>query len=340
MGAYQSKVVLMPDTLRNAAECADDDRAAIAAVIHRETACFRDMDFDGWAACHLQSPRACTVSASPGLGVTVLRGWGAIRDDMASALALGRTPCGMSDFRKHDMQITIDGDTAWVVYDGWTQTEDGSEADSIETVILERTAEGWRIVYNAFAHTRMTRIAPGRIALDAKGHVVWTAPAAADVLRTHPALTVSQGRLRARRGDWDKVLQAAIARAGALHGFFHHQDFVGATGAPFRTPVVLGEDETGAALVCSLLVMDSLTYLDIDPAADLDHRLVAAQMVFGLSPGQMALAARIASGANLTDAAETLRISINTARTHLKRIYDKTGVNSQTALVRLLLSVG
>ena len=34
------------------------------------------------------------------------------------------------------------------------------------------------------------------------------------------------------------------------------------------------------------------------------------------------------------------RISTNTARTHLSRIYDKTCVNSQPALVRLLLSVG
>ena len=330
----------MPDTLRTAEDQAADDRAAISAVIHRETACFREMDLDGWAACYLHSPRTCTVSASPGIGVSVMRGWDAIRDDMANVLALGRTPCGMSDFRKDDMQITVDGNTAWVIYDGWTRSKDGNEAEGIETAILERTAEGWRIVYNAFAHIRVTRTAPGQIALDAKGHVVWTIPAAVEALRDHPALTVSHGRLRARRGDWDKVLQAAVSRAGALHGFFHHQDFLNTTGAPFRTPVVLGEDETGAAIVCTLLVMNGLTYLDIDPAADLDRRLAAAQMVFGLSPGQMALAARIASGESLTDAAETLGIRINTARTHLKRIYDKTGVNAQTALVRLLLSVG
>jgi DNA-binding CsgD family transcriptional regulator/ketosteroid isomerase-like protein len=335
MVAEQTKVVLMPDTLYNA-----DDREAIATLIHKETSCFRNLDFDGWAACYLQSPRTCTVSAAPGIGVTVLRGWDAIRDDMASALALGHTPCGMSDFRKHNMQITIDGDIAWAIYDGWTQADDGSEASSIETVILERTGKSWHIVYSAFAQSRMTRTAPDRIGLDAKGHVVWTTPAAAEALRTHPALTLSYGRLRARRGDWDKVLQAAITRAGALHGFFNHHDFVDTTGAPFRMPVVLGEDETGAAMICSLLVMDGLTYLDINPTADFNRRLVAAQMVFGLSPGQMALATRIASGESLTDAAETMRISINTARTHLKRIYDKTGVNSQTALVRLLLSVG
>ena len=64
--------------------------------------------------------------------------------------------------------------------------------------------------------------------------------------------------------------------------------------ATFRAPVVPGEDDTGAAMICSPLVMNGLTFLDIDPAADLDCRLAAAQMVFGLSPGQMALAARIA----------------------------------------------
>ena len=336
----QTKVFTMPDALRTAEHQVAEDHAAIAAVIHRETTCFKDMDLEGWSDCHLQSEKDCAVCASLGLGVSVMRGWEAIHEDMASALALGRTPCGMSDFRKDNMQITIEGDSAWVVYDGWMKAEDGSEAESIETVILKLTNEGWRIVYNAFAHTSETRSAPGQIALDAKGHIVWSAPEAASAMRGHPALIVSHGRIRARRGAWDKVLQAAVSRASALHGFFHHADFRNTTGAPFRTPIVLGEDETGAAVVCSLVVMNGLTYLDIDPTADLDRRMTAAQMVFGLSPGQMSLAARIASGESLTDAAKTLGISVNTARTHLKRIYDKTGVNAQTALVRLLLSIG
>ena len=185
------------------AQCADEDvaaadRAAISEVIHRETTCFRNMDFDGWAACHVQSDRTCTVSASSDLGVIVLRGWDAVRDDMDSALALNQTPCRMVEFRKDNMQITVDGDNAWVVYDGWMRADDNSEADTIETVVLERSSEGWLIVYNAFAQTRETRTVPGRIALDAKGGMVWTTPAAANALRDHPALTISHGRLRAR----------------------------------------------------------------------------------------------------------------------------------------------
>lgn len=40
------------------------------------------------------------------------------------------------------------------------------------------------------------------------------------------------------------------------------------------------------------------------------------------------------------DTAESLGISVNAARAHPKPIYDKTGVNTQTALVRPLLGVG
>ncbi len=330
----------MADTFHSEVDCAAEDSEAISALIHKETSCFRDLDIEGWSACYLHSPRTCSVCASSGLGISVLRGWDEIYADMVSLLSLGRTPCAMEEFRKDNMQITVDGDTAWVVYDGWMRAKDGSEADNVETAILERTEDGWRIVYNAFANLRMTKTTPGPVALDSGGHLVWATPAATEALRDHPAFIVSHGRLRARRSNWDKVLQAAIGRAGELHGYFHHQDYLSTAGAPFRTPVVLGEDETGAAIVCVLHVKDGFTYLDVDPAADLDRRLAVAKMIFGLSPGQMEMAARIASGRSLTDAAEDLGISINTARTHLKRIYDKTGVNAQTALVRLLLSVG
>ena len=61
---------------------------------------------------------------------------------------------------------------------------------------------------------------------------------------------------------------------------------------------------------------------------------------FGLSEGQLRVARRIAGGDGLKEAAEALGISVNTDRTHLARLYEKTGFNTRTALVRLLLSVG
>ena len=38
-------------------------------------------------------------------------------------------------------------------------------------------------------------------------------------------------------------------------------------------------------------------------------------------------------------AAERLSVSVNTARTQLRRIFEKTGVHNQSALVRLMLSI-
>ncbi len=89
-----------------------------------------------------------------------------------------------------------------------------------------------------------------------------------------------------------------------------------------------------------LFVRDGITFVETQNEGDVEDRLNIAKTVFGLSENQMVLARHIVRGDNLKTASDILCISINTARTHLSRIYAKTGVNSQTALVRTLLSVG
>ena len=44
------------------------------------------------------------------------------------------------------------------------------------------------------------------------------------------------------------------------------------------------------------------------------------------------------SGLSLGDAAEALAITGNTARTHLKRVFAKTGVSRQSELIRVLVT--
>jgi DNA-binding CsgD family transcriptional regulator len=69
------------------------------------------------------------------------------------------------------------------------------------------------------------------------------------------------------------------------------------------------------------------------------RRLQNAVLAYRLSPAQTRLAAVIAEGRDLGAAAELLGVTVNTARTHLYRMFEKTGVHSQPALVRALLSV-
>lgn len=57
---------------------------------------------------------------------------------------------------------------------------------------------------------------------------------------------------------------------------------------------------------------------------------------YRLTPAETRLAELIVGGSTLLDAAAALRVSRNTARTHMKRIYAKTETHRQTDLVRLL----
>ena len=68
------------------------------------------------------------------------------------------------------------------------------------------------------------------------------------------------------------------------------------------------------------------------------RRVELAAEIYGLSPAQIRLARLIVDGHDLAAAADALGVSVNTLRTQLQRIFDKTGVRSQSALVRALLS--
>jgi DNA-binding CsgD family transcriptional regulator len=68
------------------------------------------------------------------------------------------------------------------------------------------------------------------------------------------------------------------------------------------------------------------------PSQELVRRL------FGLTRMEAQLALLLAEGYTLDEAAEKMNVRRNTARTHLRSIFCKTGVTRQTMLVRLLLN--
>jgi DNA-binding CsgD family transcriptional regulator len=70
-----------------------------------------------------------------------------------------------------------------------------------------------------------------------------------------------------------------------------------------------------------------------EPEISVAERL---QQRFGLTPAEARLATEMAQGDGKVAAAERLGISFSTARSHLSRIFDKTGVRRQAELVRLM----
>jgi DNA-binding CsgD family transcriptional regulator len=60
---------------------------------------------------------------------------------------------------------------------------------------------------------------------------------------------------------------------------------------------------------------------------------------FGLTPAEARVAVGIAGGANAKQIAQQQSVALATVRTHIQRIMDKTGVDRQTDLVRVLMAL-
>ncbi|HEY5211089.1 MAG TPA: helix-turn-helix transcriptional regulator [Stellaceae bacterium] len=95
--------------------------------------------------------------------------------------------------------------------------------------------------------------------------------------------------------------------------------------APFRPAL----DGLGTAVPAAILFIR-------DPEA-LSPAGQALQALFGLTPAEAAVANALADGKSVDEIAASAGITLNTARTHLKNIFAKTGTNRQATLVGLLL---
>jgi len=93
----------------------------------------------------------------------------------------------------------------------------------------------------------------------------------------------------------------------------------------------LRPDRAGSLRLAAIFVAEA----GASPAAD--DALISA--LFGLTPGEAAVFEQVAGGRDVRHAAAALGIAQSTVRTHLLRIYDKTGVRRQAELVRLSASL-
>ncbi|WP_010218231.1 helix-turn-helix transcriptional regulator [Sphingomonas sp. PAMC 26621] len=85
---------------------------------------------------------------------------------------------------------------------------------------------------------------------------------------------------------------------------------------------------------------DAVLVRMIDEAQVQDDRTYPLKAAFDLTAAEVRIAAAIASGRSPARAARDLDLSTNTVRSHLARVFDKTGMRSQHALARLLAAIG
>jgi DNA-binding CsgD family transcriptional regulator len=85
-----------------------------------------------------------------------------------------------------------------------------------------------------------------------------------------------------------------------------------------------------------LLEPPRVLVLVVDPAADLASASALLQSAFGLTIAEARVAGLVGGGLTTPQAASRLGVAPTTVKTHLRHVFDKTGVNSQVALARLI----
>jgi DNA-binding CsgD family transcriptional regulator len=151
---------------------------------------------------------------------------------------------------------------------------------------------------------------------------------AAHALIARGLLRLEHGRLRGATPEDSAALRRTIARCAA-----------GRCGSAVRLAPGPGTVLVAACPIpASAPITDGVVLLRFaDPASVPLPGPRMLQDQFGFTPAEAALAADILAGNDLAASATRRRITRNTARVHLRRLFEKTGTRRQAELMRLLL---
>src|SRR5215472_3416123 len=183
----------------------------------------------------------------------------------------------------------------------------------------------------------LDRFPTGVVAVDSDAKVILTNRAADAILKREDGL-ISRDSLQAASRQETAKLRNAIAAVSTQRD---SRILKPETVVQIYRPSGLKPFEV---IVCPLPSHSSLRkgraaaalfITDPEEGATLDSR--ALHQLFGLTPAEIRLCVALVKGKSVEAYAHEAAISSNTARTHVRRIYSKTGVRRQSELVRLLL---
>ena len=314
----------------------DDDRAAILAVLEAETDAYLRRDYDAWESYWLDSREARRIHSHVGTGVTVVDG-PAIRTQMRRLMSKDTDWVVSKPVERNNLNLVISAEMAWVTYEqvGDMSGELGELAGRYhELKILHKVEGAWKIACVVGHQMRIDHVSAPLIEIDESGRVLWMNAAAEERLKDHSKLRLRGNRLLASDPDAQTDLLSAANWIAAIRD--RHTPLV--TSDAVTRGIALGQDDFGVMQICWATLRDGKLLIAFDDQGRLNRQIGAAIDIYGLSGTQGELVRHIVTGSDIAASARGLGISPNTAKTHLQRIYDKTGVRTQSALVRLVLS--
>ena len=310
----------------------DADREAIIALIHRNRIAIWTNDFELWDSCFVHADYMTRYGWWRGGGPYLMRGF----ENLAARVRKEHPEPNLDSAYKttiEDLSLQIRGDTAWATfvqqYPGQFIPDHVGPGRRLEMRVFERHDGEWKTALIGVLDADAAAASESMLRLDPEGRILWASHPTAGTLEMDDDLVVRGGVLHFRDRRLDRQLRDAIAWAGTINtGYVQRhgaRPIVVEAGEGLPTKVYWVMSEAG-------MILFAFGSQKLD-----ERRLALAAAVYGLSPAQVTIATLVAEGLALPEIATRMGVTVNTARTHLDRVFDKVGVRNQPALVRVLL---
>ena len=206
------------------------------------------------------------------------------------------------------------------------------------SIRLGLRVDGYSALQRAEFHV-LDKLSAGVVLLDRRARILYANAAAR-------ALGSDEGPLRLRNATIAAQSPSHSKRLGALV----RMALLGAPEGSMSVPCP-GDGSLLTILVSSVRGRDVGRFADlsmpdaavllfiVDPANRAAIPLAWIMDAYGLTPAEAKVAVAASSGLTIPEAAFRLGVSTNTIKTHLRKVFAKTGTNRQTELARLMASI-
>jgi len=208
-----------------------------------------------------------------------------------------------------------------------------------ESVLVHKQMDRNRYI-SGLARDVLDKSPRGVLILSEDGKIQMANARAAAILAVHDGLSDRDGKLVINNKDV----------AARLSDYLGKLDTMGDAGLPEMDWNMVVEKPSGAApyqLILGHLTLsdwnlesrrsDKVAVIHVhDPDKTVGVQPEQLSDFYGFTKAQARLAAKLFQGHTINEAAEALHISVNTARTHMRGIYAKTGVRTQAELLGML----
>ena len=304
----------------------------IMATIEAETSAFLSRNVDALCDCWVQEPYLQHTTILPYCGVVQVTGITELRNHFSSHFR-NEPPLNIehSAIVRDNWQCIVRGSMAWVTFEQRSTSGSARHMSGLQmhTRILEKVSESWKLISSTGVLSRLDFYDCPKIHVDGDAKVLQIDENSQVVVAAHPALKISRGLLCASGQEDNDRLRSAIRSA--------HSDISNGH-AHLPVPLIFGDSSGTSSSCCWIAILDMKIVVLMDDTRLIESAIETAGEIYGLSMKQMRVAEEIAKGKNLACIADTLDVSTNTVRTHVRRMFDRVGVNNQKELLNRLLS--